>query len=81
MQTEDINIVLIQEKADKLNQLITKDYPEFSANETYLNLLQETDEWLVELINQLVLARNEVAYELVKLSQRKKADKYYGENT
>lgn len=81
LQTDEPNFSLIQEKADTLNQLLTKEYPELSANKAYIDWLQETEHWLAEVISHLIIARNEVAHELVKLSQRKKADKYYGEHT
>lgn len=81
LQSDEPNFSLIQEKADTLNQLLTMEHPELSANKAYIDWLQETEQWLAEVISYLIIARNEVAYELVKLSQRKKADKYYGEHT
>lgn len=78
---DEFNFPLIQEKADTLNELITSIHPFLSVELVHADWLRDNALWLDALIKQLSLARDDVAAELVKLNRRKKADKYYGENT
>lgn len=81
LTADEFNFVLIQEKADTLNELITSISPLISAESIHLDWFREIALWLDALTKELSLVRDDLAAELVKLNKRKKADKFYGENT